>query len=145
MSVGRICVREVDTVDPEETVQAAAERMHSRNVGSLIVISKGREPIGILTDRDVTVKVVARGRDPLTTYVDEVMGERPKCVREDASIESALAVMRSGPFRRVPVVADDGKLVGLVTLDDVLDLLAEEFGAIGALLREENPRALAKT
>jgi CBS domain-containing protein len=145
MSVGRICVREVDTVDPEETVQVAAERMHSRNVGTLIVIGRGREPVGIITDRDVTVKVVARGRDTLNTCVDEVMSALPKCVREDASIESALTVMRSGPFRRIPVVDHDGKLVGLLSLDDILDLLAEEFGAIGALLRQESPKALAET
>lgn len=143
MSAGRICVREVDTVEPEESAQAAAQRMNSRNVGTLIVIDDQQKPIGIVTDRDLTVKVLARGADGMSVLVHEVMSDTPKCVREDTPLEAALTVMRSGPFRRVPVVDDAGKLVGLLSLDDVLDLLAEEFGAIGALLREAGPQALA--
>jgi CBS-domain-containing membrane protein len=67
----------------------------------------------------------------------------PKTVSEDASIESALSLMRGGRFRRVPVVDGDGKLVGLLSLDDVLILLAEEFTQIGQLLERETPRGVA--
>lgn len=144
MPAGRICVREVDTVEPGETVQAAAERMHSRNVGTLVVLNAAREPIGIVTDRDLTVKVLARGRDATSTLVNEVMSDCPKSVREDTPIEAALSAMRSGPFRRVPVVDGEGKLAGLLSLDDILDLLAEEFGQIGALLRQTGPEAMAR-
>ena len=66
-----------------------------------------------------------------------------KTVNEDCPIESALEVMRSGPFRRIPVVDENGHLEGLVSIDDVLDLLAEEFQSIGKLVSQESPRSLA--
>jgi CBS domain-containing protein len=137
-------MREVDTAEPGESVQAAAERMHARNVGTLVVLSEQQQPIGVITDRDLTVKVLARGRDAADTTVQQVMSPCPRCVHEEAPIEAALTVMRSGPFRRVPVVDDEGKLVGLLSLDDILDLLAEEFGEIGALVRRTGPRVLAQ-
>jgi CBS domain-containing protein len=143
MTVGRICVREVDTADPEESVQVAAERMHSRNVGTLIVLNERQQPIGMVTDRDLTIKVLARGLDGTSVTVREVMSPGPKSIQEETPIESALKIMRDGPYRRVPVVDEEGKLVGLLSLDDILDLLAEEFGEIGALVRRSGPRALA--
>lgn len=143
MFVGQICVREVDTADPGEPVQAAAARMNDRNVGSLVVLNDLREPIGIVTDRDLTLSVLARARDPYATKVRDVMTVFPRTVCQDDTIEDALCAMRSGPFRRLPVVDARGKLVGLVTLDDILDLLAEEFGQISRLIRCESPAALA--
>jgi CBS domain-containing protein len=144
MSVGRICIREVDTADVTEPVQAAADRMNARNVGTLIVLNPERQPLGIVTDRDLAVRVVARGKDAITTTVGDVMTLFPRTVREDTPIEDAIAMMRVGPFRRVPVVDRQGKLVGLLSIDDVLELLAEEFRDIGKLLKAERPEALAK-
>ena len=63
MSVGRICVREVDTAEENESVQVAARRMHARNVGTLLILDDAKQPIGILTDRDLTTRVLAEGRD----------------------------------------------------------------------------------
>ena len=143
MSVGRICVREVDLVDQSETAWQAAERMHQRAVGTLVVLSDTQEVIGIVTDRDLVERVLAVGRDPNTTMVGDVMTHAPKTVSEDASIESALSLMRNGRFRRLPVVDAQAKLVGLLSLDDVLMLLAEEFTQIGGLLERETPRAVA--
>ena len=145
MSVGRICVRSVDTVAMGESVLVAARRMHSRNVGSLIVVDKGQRPLGFLTDRDLVVRVIAECRDPNETIVSEVMSRFPRTIREETPIEEALGIMRCGPFRRVPVVADDGRLVGIVSLDDILGLLAEEFGEIGRLLSKESPQSFAGT
>ena len=142
MSVGRICVREVDLVDQSETAWQAAERMHQRAVGTLVVLSDTQEVIGIVTDRDLVERVLAVGRDPNTTMVGDVMTHAPKTVSEDASIESALSLMRNGRFRRLPVVDAQAKLVGLLSLDDVLMLLAEEFTPIGGLLERETPRAV---
>ncbi len=143
MTVGRICVREVDVVKPEESVQAAAQRMHSRKVGTLIVQDAERKPIGILTDRDLTVRVLATASDPFQTTVGDVMTKCPRTINENSPIEDALAIMRSGPFRRVPVVSGEGELVGLLSLDDILDLLTEEFGQIRDLLEQESPASLA--
>jgi CBS domain-containing protein len=143
MSVGRICIREVDIIAPEESVQVAAGRMHSRQVGTLVVMNADRDPVGIITDRDLTVRVLAEGRDAATTTVADVMRGPLKTVHEETPIEDALRIMRSGPFRRVPVVDGEGKLVGLLSLDDILELLAEEFASIGKLLEAEEPRSLA--
>ena len=139
MSVGRICVREVVLADAEEKVWHAAERMRQRAVGTLVILNSNKAPTGILTDRDLVQRVLAEGKDPRETTVDEVMTHDPQMVRETAPIEHALSVMRSHRLRRLPVVQDEGQLVGLLSLDDVLMLLAEEFAAIGGLLHRESP------
>ena len=143
MSVGRICTRDVDLAMPDETVQIAAQRMHSRNIGSLLVLNQDSMPIGLITDRDMAIRVVAKGLDPTSVTVEEVMTRTPESIREDAPIETAISCMRAGPFRRLPVVDKQGKLVGLVSLDDILELLVEEFNDIGKLLKQESPASLA--
>jgi CBS domain-containing protein len=139
MSVGRICLREVDLADPAEPVREAADRMRTRRVGTLVIVDAAGRPVGVVTDRDLALRVVAAGRDPHTTSVGEVMTQDPRTVSETTPIESALSLMRSGSFRRVPVVNDDGKLVGIMSLDDALGLLAEEFALIGGLIEREQP------
>ena len=145
MAVGRICVREVDLAEIDESAQVAAQRMHDRNVGTLIVANAQRKAIGIVTDRDLAVRVVAKGRNPVETTVGEVMTTDLKTVEEQTSLEDALRIMRSGPFRRVPVTDSGGTLVGLLSVDDVLDLLRQEFHEIGPLLERESPRGLASS
>jgi len=139
MTVGRICTREVDVADPQESVKTAAERMSERNVGSLVVQNPAGEPIGMLTDRDIVVRLVAgRMFDLKRTRVEDVMTVSPKVVSEKTSIEDALAVMRSGGFRRLPVVGREGKLLGIVSLDDVMELLANEIADVGKLLSSQS-------
>jgi CBS domain-containing protein len=142
MSVGRICVREVDTAKPHESAALAAKRMHERAVGTLVVINDASQVVGIVTDRDLVSRVLAKGLSPAETSIREVMTIGPRTVFEHASIESALLMMRTGKFRRIPVVDAANTLVGLITLDDVLMLLAEEFWQIGRLLKRETPRAI---
>ena len=142
MSAGKICVREVDIATRDESALAAAQRMHSRKVGSLVVVDEEQRPVGLLTDRDLVVRVIAECRDPQKTSVAQVMTEVPQTVGEETTIEDALSRMRCGPYRRLPVVGGNGRLVGILSLDDVLDILAEEFGDIGRLLRKESPRSL---
>lgn len=142
MSVGRICIREVDTAEPDESVAVVAHRMHQHAVGTLVVVNKVGEAVGIVTDRDLVARVLAKGLSPSQTTLREVMTIAPKTLREDTSIESALLIMRTGRFRRVPVVDESNHLVGLVTLDDVLMLLGEELGQIGRLIKRETPRAI---
>jgi CBS domain-containing protein len=142
MSVGRICNREVDLADLHESAQVAAARMNARNVGTLIVVDSQSRPIGIVTDRDLAVNVVGKGLDPNTTTVRDVMTKSPDSVNEETAIETAISRMRAGPYRRLPVINRDGKLVGLISLDDILDLLSEEFNEIGRLVRQEGPMAL---
>ena len=145
MSAGRICVREVDTATFDESAEVAAERMHQRAVGTLVVVNDSAQPVGIITDRDLVTRVLARGRMASDTLLRDVMTASPKTISEGDAIESALALMRRGNFRRVPVVDSNNKLVGLVTLDDVLMLIAREFSDIGRLLEHETPRSVAMT
>ncbi len=144
MSVCRICVRNVDLADPTESVWQAAERMRQRGVGTLLMVDEWNKPIGIVTDRDLVVRVLAEGLDGNTTLVRDVMTPHPKTIFQDAPIEDALAIMRGGGFRRVPVVDAEEKLVGLISLDDVLMLLARSFTEIGELIEQETPRGIAE-
>jgi CBS domain-containing protein len=141
MTVGRICSRQVDLADLNESARTAAQRMLQRQVGSLIVVDALRVPVGILTDRDLVVKVIARGLSPDEASVEDAMTINPHYVHEDTSIEDALRLMRAGRHRRLPVVDGDGRLIGIVSVDDVLVLLAEEMQAIGRLIERESPRA----
>ena len=143
MTVGRICSREVDTAQPEESVQKVAQRMHARVVGTLVVINARREPIGMITDRDLAVRVIAAGRDATQTVVREVMTSHPVTVYTDATIEAALISMRSNQCRRIPVVDGAGTLQGLLSLDDILKRFGEDFQLISGVLRDESPESLA--
>jgi CBS domain-containing protein len=138
MSAGRICTRDVDTVSYEENVLDSARRMRDRQVGTVIVVDEMR-PVGILTDRDLTVRVLAAGLDPQATRVSEVMTPSPTTISEDDSIETAVGYMRAGRFRRLPVVGRDGRVVGILALDDVLELVSEELADLGQLLKREAP------
>lgn len=142
MTAGRVCTREVDLVDANESVQVAAERMNSRNVGTLIVLDGELHPIGVVTDRDLAIRVLGKGRDPIQTLVEDVMTRFPYNVSEETPVEMALSKMRAGGFRRLPVVDETGKLIGVLTLDDILDLLCSEFEEIGKLIRKESPASL---
>ena len=144
MTVGRLCVRDVDTADPNETVQIAADRMHSRNVGTLVVLDRAEKPIGMITDRDLTVRVLAEGRDGNQVTVQEVMTHDIRVVDEHCPVEAALEAMRAGPYRRVPVVDRKGVLAGLLSIDDVIDLLADEFQSIRRLINKEGPGEFAQ-
>lgn len=141
MTVGKICRREVDLAEPHESARAAAQRMLQRQVGSLIVVDAMRVPIGIVTDRDLVVKVMAKGLAPDVATVREAMTSQPHYVHEDTAIEEALRAMRVHRHRRLPVVDDDGRLLGVVTMDDVVVLIAEEMQSIGKLIERESPGA----
>ena len=143
MSVGRICTRDVDLAEAEESVQAAAQRMHARNVGTLVVLDSEQRPIGMVTDRDLTVRVMGNGLEPWQTTVGKVMTAFPRTVQDKTSIEDALQIMRLEKCRRLPVVDESGKLVGLLSVDDILELLISEFREIGRLLNQESPMCLA--
>ena len=131
---GAICVRSVQVAWTEETVRAVTRRMAKADVGTVVVVGEGRRPVGILTDRDVTLRCVAQDRDPDTTEVGAVMSAPPACIPESTPIEEALSRMAAEKVRRLVVVDDAQALVGIVALDDVLELLAEEAQTIGRLL-----------
>lgn len=144
MNAGRICTKSVDTVAPEESVLSASRRMSDRNVGTLVVVNPHNQPLGILTDRDLVVRVLARGVEPVGTTVRQVMTRDIEAVTEESSVEDALRIMRRGGCRRIPVVNAETGLVGILTLDDILKSLAAEFSDIGRVLRDQSPATLGE-
>lgn len=143
MSVGRICTRVVATASADETVRAAADRMAEHNVGTLVVVDDASRPLGIVTDRDLVTRGVAARLDPDATPIEEVMSRPPRSVEESTPIEQALRTMKGARVRRLIIVGGEGRLVGLVSLDDVMELLVEEVESIGAILRREEPTTQA--
>ncbi|HVA45132.1 MAG TPA: CBS domain-containing protein [Pirellulales bacterium] len=134
MSVGRICSREVQLAETKDSAAVAAKRMRDSNVGTLVVLDDHKKPIGIVTDRDLVARVMAAGKDPHGCTVGDIMTRSPKSVRDDAPIEDALVQMCGLGLRRMIVVDKEHRLVGIISLDDILSLLGEELSRIGRLL-----------
>ena len=137
MSIGKICVRDVYLADAAESTYVAAKRMRKHSVGTLVVLDKDKKPLGIVTDRDLSMQVIAAGKDPSEVKVAQVMTVDPRSLREDTPIEEGLRVMRGGKCRRLPVVDDKGALQGLVSIDDILELLAEEMSQIAKIIESQ--------
>lgn len=143
IDVGSICQREVDVIGPDDSVAKAADRMRQRTVGSLIIVDSANRPLGIITDRDLVIRALADARDANATPVSEVMTPEIITTTVDTSVNSALRLMRDGPFRRLPIVDHKGVLVGLVTADDLLILIGREFGELASLIELETPATAA--
>jgi len=112
----------------------AAQRMKDKMVGSLVVLD-GDKPAGIITDRDIAIRVVGAGKDPTTTQVKEVMTRDPITIRDDASFFELTKMFRDAAVRRLIVVDKEGKLLGLISIDDVLELLTTEFANLITAIR----------
>ncbi|MFM1871925.1 MAG: hypothetical protein RL398_1347 [Planctomycetota bacterium] len=131
MSIGKVCSRIVYTANPDETVLAAAARMKTYDVGTLVVVDAANRPTGILTDRDLVLRVLVEGRLPDLTLVEEIMTTNPESLPEHTPCEDALNSMRARGVRRLPVVGGRGELVGLLSSSDLLELLADELANLG--------------
>jgi CBS domain-containing protein len=111
--------------------------MRSRKVGAVVVVNPSGTPVGVLTDRDITVQVVAQGIDAATARVATVIKRKPTVIREDAGILEATKLLSRRGIRRLPVLSKTGKLVGMISLDDLLMLLGSELGHIASTLASE--------
>lgn len=143
MPVGEICNREVVIAEKSMLVTEAACLMRNHHVGDLVVVDlhEGhRRPVGIVTDRDIVVEVVAAGVNPEALKVGDIMGPDMATVREGEGLFEALRYMRDKGVRRMPVVDSAGGLVGILTLDDLLGLLAEEMTELAKLVSYEQKR-----
>ncbi len=140
MSISEVCNREVVIINKDKTVLEAAELMREYHVGSIVVIKEseaGRIPVGMLTDRDIVVEIIAKNVDIGKLLVRDVMSTDPVIVRESDGISETLKLMRSRGIRRIPVVDDKGVLSGILSTDDFLDLLAEELSDVVKLISHE--------
>ena len=140
MKVAELIRRSVVTVRPQDELGAAAQLMRERHVGYLVVVEPAladgtSRPVGVLTDRDLVVSVMARGTNPDSLRIEDVMTRRPKVVRADESLGSAVQEMRRIGVRRLPVVGDHGELVGVISLDDVVEALATQMHDLAGSIR----------
>ena len=145
LSVREVAVHTPVTVGPDEAITQCARRMHTDHVGCLVVVEEcdGTPfPIGMLTDRDIAIEVVAFGLDPSTLTAGDVMTEKPGGVEEDDDLLDALARMREQGARRLPVTRPDGALVGVIALDNVLEALAEQIDGMVGVLKAQHTREL---
>lgn len=146
MAVGELCNREVVVTEKSISVAEAARLMRTHHVGDLVVVEEQggrRVPVGIITDRDIVVEVVAAGVNPDALKVGDIMGPGVATVRESEGLFEALRYMRDKGVRRMPVVDRAGGLAGILTLDDLLGLLAEEMTELAKLVSHERQREAA--
>lgn len=133
MPVKDLIQRKVVVVEPDTPVRIAAQRMKDKMVGCLVVLD-GDRPVGVITDRDIAIRVVGEAKDS-ETPVKEVMTKDPITVNEDASLLELTKAFREAAVRRLVVVDKEGKLKGIVSIDDVLELLATEFANLVVAIR----------
>lgn len=145
MTVGEICTRKVIVAPRTTSVYEAAKLMRQYHTGDIVVtddMDGRRTPVGIVTDRDLVLEIMAQGLDPAGLAVGEIMSENPVTVGERDGLFETVSSMRSAGVRRTPVVDSTGALVGIVSLDDVLELMAEEMGNLANVMREERLREI---
>ncbi len=143
MNAGDICNREVVVVYRTTSLLEAAKLMRDFHVGSLVVVAdrlSERVPVGIVTDRDLALAVLAKEVDPRSVDVGDVMSTELFTVREQDSVTDVLRLIRDRGVRRVPVLTHSGALAGIVTIDDVLDIVAEQLGDIVHAIERERVR-----
>jgi CBS domain-containing protein len=142
MTVGKICQRNVVTVRPFDDLTTAAQLMRERHVGYLVVVDphisdRSMAPVGVLTDRDIVVSVVARETDSRMLSVGDAMTRQPVVANESDPVSMALESMRRIGVRRLPVVGDRGELVGILAIDDILDSVAGDLQHVAAAIRNQ--------
>lgn len=140
MSIGEYCNRDVAIVTAQETVQDAAKVMRAQHVGDVVVVERRgglSVPVGILTDRDIVIELIAREVELDKIIIGDVMTRNLLTARESDSLSTVLSQMRGRGVRRVPVVNEQGGLEGIFSLDDLLELLAEQMHDFVAVLRKE--------
>lgn len=138
MDIATLCRRDVVAIDRAATLQDAARLMRERHVGALVVTTaspQGARVAGVVTDRDLAVDALARGLDGRTTTLADVACAGPVTVAAGADVSQAIATMRRDGVRRLLVVDDAQRLVGLVALDDVIEALAGDLGTLSHALR----------
>lgn len=140
MSVAEYCNREVVVIERGESIAATAALMRRHHVGDLVVVERRGEdtvPVGLVTDRDIVIEVVAAGVALDAVTVGDIMSSDIHIARETDELWATLERMRSLGVRRLPVVDEQRALVGILTLDDVLELLAEGLTDLVKLVRRE--------
>lgn len=142
MSLRNFCRKPIVKISPEKNIWEACQILKENNVGCLIVENDGKL-CGILTDRDIALKVTGEQKEPQTTKVVEVMTRDPVRVSMDRDLQHLTSLMHAFHVRRVPVVDGHDTTLGIITLDDLIALLGGEMSEIGKAISEEFPQGNA--
>ncbi|MGD0492796.1 MAG: CBS domain-containing protein [Steroidobacteraceae bacterium] len=133
MLIKEICMGNVVVCDPQTSALQAASLMRHRHVGDVVVVdnpvSEG-VPLGVVTDRDLVVEVLGNGLDPAKTNVGSLMRTPVVIARESEDTATVIERMRTHGVRRVPVIAGEGEIIGIVTLNDLLKAVIADAGAL---------------
>ena len=140
MTAGEYCNREVVIIRRDESLHEAVELFRQYHVGSLVVVENQRGikvPVGMLTDRDIVIEVIAKGVDIDAVTVGDIMSSNLVAVREATTLLDALGLMQGNGVRRVPVVDERGGLLGILTVDDLIELIAEQMTRLSGVINKE--------
>ncbi|WP_115707234.1 CBS domain-containing protein [Legionella sainthelensi] len=138
MIVGEYCDRDVVVINCNESVKNAAELMRQYHVGDLVLLEEQKNktaPISIVTDRDLVIEVMAAGIAPESLLIKDIITEPFSSVFENDNLLDALELMHSKKIRRLPVINNDKTLVGIITLDDFIEILAENMAKVGDVIK----------
>lgn len=146
MSVGEFCSRDVVVAEKNTSIAAAAKLMRQHHVGNVIVVEQRdglRIPVGILTDRDLVMEVLAKDVSVEACTVGDIMSFDLVTAKETDGIWNTLQRMRARSVRRIPVVSGTGALVGILSADDLLELLSEELSNLAKIIGHQPDRERA--
>ena len=146
MTIGKVCNREVVFIDTQASVPEAARLMREYHVGDLVVVKEKtgkRVPVGIVTDRDIVLEVIAEGVGMDDVNVGDIMSANLVTARENDGLLETIKVMRAKGIRRLPVINDDNELVGILSVDDLIELLSEQVVDLARLIALEQGREKA--
>lgn len=135
MSLQNFCQKPVVKISPKKNIIEACRMMEEKNIGCLIAESEGKL-CGILTDRDIALKVTGGRKDPRMTMVEEVMTRDPIRISVDKELRHLTSLMHAYHVRRVPIVDGYDTTLGIVTLDDLIALIGDEMSEIGKAVSE---------
>lgn len=139
MPLRNILSKELITCKPVTSVRDVAKLMKEKEVGAVLVIEEKR-PVGIITDRDLTLRCLAESKDISFMTAENVMSVAVETVSDDDGIYDVIQKMRRAWVRRVPVVNAMGEAVGLLSFDDMFELIADEVGAMKEVIRPREPK-----
>lgn len=148
MAVGEYCNREVVIVSKMDTLQETIGLMRSEHVGTVVVVEKSDGniiPVGIVTDRDIVIEILAEEIKLESVNVGDIMSSELVVVNETVDLMDAVKIMRIKGVKRIPIVNNDGGLVGILAVDDVLELLAEQMMDLAKLSSVEQSQEITKT
>lgn len=143
MPIGEFCNREVVFATRKTSIPEAAQLMRQHHVGDLVVVDEidgKRVPVGMVTDRDMVIEIIAKSLDINDFSVGDIMGPQLVSVQDNEGVFETIRLMRAKGIRRVPVVNQAGGLEGIVSADDMLDLLAEEMVELAKVAPREQER-----